>query len=496
MTTMTSRSLRRLSVVLLFILVGCSIWKNAPAVLVAKCPNAFLPVVATAIHYFPFPAGATHSSSDAAVSSSINNSITIRSAPWALDPSDPCFEFMRDFHVRNDCLRSYDGSACRHHASPDTSVIAHQSADDDDDDGPSLGSTITSSSSSSSSSIISPTLPIYNWALYKGQGFGRVLDHSVMHCLVAMSINRPCMVNMMPRDAYYTFRSFIQHNTYNWQPDIMDNLYGDEILAAIGKLTKPDYGSWEKDPSLTFPHVLPMARLNETDYQTGRWRQIWDGADGPHKHQVLLSPNWGDSWHFSEFPFNYSDINHHRHRCSLEDVRTLVQNAMYAPTDLSRTLFEVRKKEMLGDSNKEYGAVHLRTYFLKERKVAVAAMIDMVKSCIDQFPQIGTWWMISDDPEIAQNATVLLKPKLRHGYTDDFNMNNEHSGSSGKKQYGHALLEPSIMDWVALHEAEIAIVYWEGAFAATGARGRGKVQQTARCGNSQMLIFAPRRRKI
>ena len=41
--------------------------------------------------------------------------------------------------------------------------------------------------------------------------------------------------------------------------------------------------------------------------------------------------------------------------------------------------------------------------------------------------------------------------------------------------YGHDVMELSIMDWMVLHEAKVAM-YVVGAFGETGVRGNGKVQ--------------------
>ena len=195
---------------------------------------------------------------------------------------------------------------------------------------------------------------------------------------------------------------------------------------------------------------------------------------------------------------------------------------MWAPTTLTKTLFDLRQREVLRkDRGTPYGAVHLRVHFLLEnvpppkKQTKLQEAIQKAVECMEQYSSssetthgvpIRTWWILSDDAEVAKNITNSVMERQRaqtarndtndsnitndvnnngnnnnnniairavHGYTKAFERNNAHSVSMSQK-YSHSFTEASVMDWMTLHESTVAM-FTSGAFGETGARGNGKV---------------------
>lgn len=370
-------------------------------------------------------------------------------AQWALEKTDKCFGIIRQFHQLSSCYRSFDGSAC----SPGTDR----------------------------------TEPLYNFGLYHGQGFGRVIEHAVNHCILALSLNRPCVFDLQRRDPYYAFRSFLNVNTYNWNPDIANAAHGKDIDDAISKLPANHHGGWNEEDvesgQLEYENIYPMTvlkNISRKDY-TEAALKLWNGkGDTPIARKMLLSPNWGDAW-FTKVKSGYNTM------CSTSHMKTLIQNALFGPTDLTKMLFKKRCHHVLPDGNESkqvesYGAIHLRTYFLRNEGRSTEDMIGMVRGCIAAHPQISLWWLVSDDIDVANNVTAVLSDKnIVHGYHDkEFNKDNTHSGTAGKTEYGQKLMAPHVLDWMVLHESEMAIVSPASTFSETGARGNGKIK-TGEC---------------
>ena len=113
----------------------------------------------------------------------------------------------------------------------------------------------------------------------------------------------------------------------------------------------------------------------------------------------------------------------------------------------------------------------------------------------DGTPPPTTWWILSDRPEMAKNITKAVQQQSQQptssqeavpsvtlraveGYTEAFMAHNKHS-LAGQQLYRHSEIEPSIMDWMVLHDSDVALVM-QGAFGQTGAYGNGKYP-VARC---------------
>ena len=361
---------------------------------------------------------------------------------WAIEKKHECFEYMDYFHTLNECSRSYGESPCKYQRS----------------------------------------LPLYNWAFYGGQGFGRLLEHTVKHCIVATKLHRPCVVDMEPMDPHYTFRTFLQPGTYNWEPNIYkrNESIRNELDSATRLLPSKADNAWESIALPPYSFIRPLQPLDTRMYEINggnpglTYVDLWDGLQGNDKGKILLSPNWGKAW-FTRIPWVVDDDD-----CDTEKIRTLMQNAMYTPTDLLKRLFLERKKEVIGEG--EFGTIHFRTYFSKSD---TESMIQNVRECISMNPKITKWWIISDDPGFAQNASEAL-PNLSHGY--NASIATAHSRDAiMREKYLHQLLEETMLDWMALHESREAIVS-NGAFGETGARGNGKVL-SAVCSGSEMHVF-------
>lgn len=299
--------------------------------------------------------------------------------------------------------------------------------------------------------------PLYQYAYYGGQGFGRVLEHTVSACLVAFILKRPCLINVSPRDPHNTWRSFIHENTYRWDPSIIHDFpeYAEQLEGVAGKLPNMKFGSWgaalnaadydieTNDTNLVFP-------MNEVFDKTD-WQKFLDyysgGTNAGRRKQVLFSPNWSDAW-FTKLPT--TEILGNEYGCGdREQLTTMLQNSMYGPTDLARQLHQERynyaattawnnsiqeevthalsdadqptqrTKPHLSDIDKEavkslpsYGSIHIRTVMvnLKEngKPIQPDAMALMIRSCLNaafeisnsEFPE--NWWILSDNATVAE----------------------------------------------------------------------------------------------
>jgi hypothetical protein len=96
------------------------------------------------------------------------------------------------------------------------------------------------------------TLPVINYALYPGQGFGRLVDHSIFHGLMALALNRPVALYLADRDPYYTWRSFIATGTYDWEMRGPLLEYQDEIQKAFGLLQSDKSSEWTIEAAKKF----------------------------------------------------------------------------------------------------------------------------------------------------------------------------------------------------------------------------------------------------
>jgi hypothetical protein len=288
--------------------------------------------------------------------------------------------------------------------------------------------------------------PLLNWAVYGGQGIGRLIEHSTTHCLNAASVGRGCLVDQTSshrssgaenRDSWYTFRSFVQvwvdvdldglarqyRKNYTYQPHILSQATVEEAIHAHSLLPNNAYGHWtEKEitKDMRFDHVLPLGDENVTQNLV---ETILNNS-----HKLVLSPNWGTSW-FTVLEFPISSLLPASSRVTYADIRlkldSFMQNYMYRPTPLLYGLHKEYNKLVLGDGGEEvesYGAIHLRFFFLgvpsekEDPDGCDRALRDWgvrLHQCVRFWqhvdPSIQKWWLIADDLGKGRNLTLFVK---------------------------------------------------------------------------------------
>eukprot|EP00522_Entomoneis_paludosa_P006031 CAMPEP_0172440680 /NCGR_PEP_ID=MMETSP1065-20121228/1312_1 /TAXON_ID=265537 /ORGANISM="Amphiprora paludosa, Strain CCMP125" /LENGTH=318 /DNA_ID=CAMNT_0013189651 /DNA_START=225 /DNA_END=1181 /DNA_ORIENTATION=- len=307
-----------------------------------------------------------------------------------------------------------------------------------------------------------------------------------MACMLALSLDRPCVLDLSPRDKYYTFRSFLNRGTYDWSHDLPNTMHP-HIEQAIKLLPTEASSSWE-NASLTFSDILPMMPLdvNVSNFDSNigfqkayanEAQERWSSHNPENSSKILLFPNWGAGWKGDLALFADNQVN-----CNRNILTTKIQNSLFAPTDTAKTLFAARKQEVLPSPIFVYGAIQLRTWFLKNDKLnTVSQYVEKVHACIRLHSDISNWWILSDDPQLAINITNVEIPGygFYHGYTDLFLQKNRHSGGAGMGRFHHEEMTGSILDWMVLHEAQVAVVTTSSKYAETGARGNEKVEKGA-----------------
>jgi hypothetical protein len=177
---------------------------------------------------------------------------------------------------------------------------------------------------------------------------------------------------------------------------------------------------------------------------------------------------------------------------------------MYKPTDLAEAQFE-NHRQKIWKKGQSFGAIQLRTRFIEEGswgwekndgRDRIEKMQELVVDCMEKVPEVKQWWILSDNATVAIELTQKVgDDKMRHGYTEEFIRNNQHSKRAKNGPYLHNQLEPSVMDWMTLSKAEVAIVFKHGSFGQSGARGGNKVfrdESGYKCGGDSMLIFRRR----
>lgn len=295
--------------------------------------------------------------------------------------------------------------------------------------------------------------PLYQWAFYKGQGFGRVVEHTVEACLAAFVLQRPCLINMAPRDPFYTWRSFIQAQSYQWDPSVLHSMpdYAEQIEKLAAELPNRGANEWKRpgfdaakydsDNSLIFPMQRKFdAKLWKSSIQ---FYHANNTSSSRRPKQVLFSPNWGEAW-FTKWPM--AQIFREQHNCNYGILKTKMQEALYEPTDLTRQLHQARyenatssgtwiqsatrkgppvKKTGLAGSNskQEFGAIHLRMHFInavREAKglIEPGELTSMIRHCLKQasssmedgeFPQ--NWWLLADNTTMAVSTANELRAR-------------------------------------------------------------------------------------
>lgn len=307
--------------------------------------------------------------------------------------------------------------------------------------------------------------PFYHLAFYRGQGFGRLVDHTAQACALAFLLKRPCLINMSARDPYFTWRSFVQPSTYNWDPTLLHES-NPEAQHYLDQLTQllPDVGAglWENinaEEYETAP-VFPMQKsFNKTSFREAL--QYYSGISTKDGHeddnqnikrsqQILSSPNWGSAW-FTRIPL--STLVESEYQCPFQEFLTAMQNAMYGPTDLARHLHQ-KRYNAAADSGKwkldppdstassasnepsrilphltsralsseisessQYGTVHIRLHFLNERRktpIDKGEIVTMVRRCLQTAAEMmesstrdrsktfpKNWWLLADNATMA-----------------------------------------------------------------------------------------------
>jgi hypothetical protein len=308
---------------------------------------------------------------------------------------------------------------------------------------------------------------------------------------------------------YYNWRSFIGHGRYDWDSAIVDEIHFANISDAMSYVNYP-YNGWPSESGMPgYIDVYPMTTLNKS--VSPQDAMLFWGANRIHGNseavdKVLLSPSWGDAW----FPeIYYSEVKGIGYnQCAEEDLRTLIQNEMFAPTDLTRKLFDGRRGRILNTTDKSptYGAIHVRTEFLRgERNASTEDIAESLAGCINAFPEVPVWWVITDEIETLLKITSFhlatsVSSKIVHGYKDkEFGsmLTSGHSNTAAFSLFNQASMAPAILDWMVLHESSLALV-GPGAYGESGARGNGKIP-AGTCGDlnsrGQLQVFTPRQAK-
>lgn len=342
-------------------------------------------------------------------------------------------------------------------------------------------------------------MPFHNYGAYFGQGFGRIMEHTVLGCLFAtVVLQRPCTLDLDCRDTYWTWRSFVHHDTLNWDWSILSNEQKEDIASALDTLPSLNSDEWSTHQNES-THVLPMAYW-ETDnttisHQLKEWKE---------SNKILLSPSWGDSW-FLHVPLAQLVSEATNGQCKFNEFRTVLQNSMYAPTSLSKSLHQERmSRVMLLSSGSikasiSYGAIHLRTIHSDANvrfDYSTPNLVNALSQCIEKassYQSIKTWWLIADNRTIAEymNHSLSLLHNVKVVLDTDpqfWEKVGTHSGFAMKQKFFQEKMAPSMMDFMVLHEAEIAIVT-HGSFGSTGARGNGKIRVQACAPNKVFSIY-------
>lgn len=292
--------------------------------------------------------------------------------------------------------------------------------------------------------------PMYILGYYGGQGFGRVVDHTTKACMIAFLLKRPCLINLQPRDRHYTFRSFVQPTTYNWDPSILSRNYESQLDALLQQLEKIGHGDWGDENNFDQDAYVKANPLVYPMHQHVDAKHTWlyrAGPDNIHSHKVLVSPNWGNAWFPNKIP--YHQLYPDQYQCPFTTLITKTQNALYGPTHLLEELHEARIDAAVQSgkwkgSNAQtaetliphpdlqivpkdifYGAIHIRLHFLnqgrEDKPTTAEEIVTMVQDCLQQafqqstattgknvqFPQ--NWWLLADEPNMAVRVGIALE---------------------------------------------------------------------------------------
>jgi len=276
--------------------------------------------------------------------------------------------------------------------------------------------------------------PLLVVAYYEEQGFGRVIEHTADSCMAAFVLGRPCLVDMSPRDPFYTWRSFLQENSYRWEPAryfATHSALVRQVDDLVQQLHAPGANDWQQrldvtkydtEESLVFPMDRKFPTSKETiDYYHAMQQEPLSPRRG---RQVLVSPNWGTAW-FQRIKI--AQILKDTYNCDVEEMRVLLEAAMYRPTAMTWQLHVPRYNHALqtawatttatttntqsptksilprvfsdritttGGNNTAvvpYGTIHVRLYFIntmrenqKQPPIGVPELAEVLQSCLQQ----------------------------------------------------------------------------------------------------------------
>lgn len=366
-------------------------------------------------------------------------------------------------------------------------------------------------------------MPFHNYAGYAGQGFGRIVEHTVLGCIFAtVMLERPCTIDLDVRDPYWTWRSFLNHGSFDWEFKKLLNHRSDdgsteqlkfEIEQAIANLPSVADDQWDAKyghagAQTNGSLVLPMT-WNE-DWDLEQHLEHWSHAALPPygPQRVLLSPNWGNAWN-QHVPVPALIAKKTDGQCKLNQLRTHMQNAMFAPTSLSRLLHQQRTERMsqlskqTANRSPTYGAIHLRTVLSDvniRRSYLTPQWVRALGQCLDKAlshpstSKISHWWLIADNRTVAKYVLDSLPeyhpqvPAIVDWDPHAWEKEGTHSGYAMKQKYFHTKMEVSMMDFMVLHESHVAVIS-HGAFGSTGARGNGKVKVQGCAPQKSFSIF-------
>ena len=353
--------------------------------------------------------------------------------------------------------------------------------------------------------------PLVQYAYMWGQGFGRILQHAVKSCFLAAQLHRPCVIDLV-RDRFFNLQSFLSVGPFDWRTGrrLLTARQQTEIRQALNLMPEclqKGHG-WEKLPtdkmkrlSSSYESVLPMVWGKDAVSSLAIQTHVntWNATNGPYAHKVLLAPNFGDAWYgYGREPVNVARLWNLRHRtCTANRVTTLLQNAMFVPTSLAYELHQERMTRVLprveeSSEPTRYGAIHLRMFILNRDVYHMNVMAPQIVAGLqDCFEKLGPsapdhWWLIADDIEVAKTVTEQL-PSV-YSYVQSFDdisnpslVKGNHSGSALNRKFGQEALAPSFLDWMTLHQSEVALITHDSAYGETGARGQGKIRGST-CG--------------
>ena len=407
--------------------------------------------------------------------------------------------------------------------------------------------------------------PVFHWSFLTRQGFGRVIDNSIYQCAMAISLGRPCLVDISSRDPFFTLRSFIsmpldvdiaaeaQHGRTS-QLSLLTKEQAMELQDVVLLLKHPGDADYKDEiKERQYNHILPLPKLSEEEEEQSKKNKRFTTLDEIRQqyNRIVVSPNWGPPsfWDKSlvwpSVPPSTVQYTNHPSSCSRTDPRliTMIQNYMYRPTKLAIGLHRAYRNHVLGgkdnndedDKNKSnnnsipYGAIHIRFHILrtsnqfpkKEQSLdqiqeATYSLAKRSWKRITKLPKfMSVWWLVSDDMNYGKNVTEYLNEFSLNELngtirfvtdngdrTPDNKTNVDgmlgrilgHRFSSSKPRHvlgskegtihhsidpdaigpgGHEFMATSILDWMVLHESDMAIVT-AGSFGASGARGRNK----------------------